>query len=137
MSAEVFLDTNVVVYAFDKTAPKKQACARELLNVDANWAISWQVIQEFSNVALHRFAQPVTTDFLNNFIDLVLWPKCVVFPSRELNSTALRLQHRTQYRYYDSLILASAIESGATTLLSEDLQAGRQFGNLTIQNPFN
>ena len=63
MSAEYFLDTNVLVYAFDQTAPEKQARARELLNVDRNWAISWQVVQEFSSVALHRFAKPVSPDF--------------------------------------------------------------------------
>lgn len=136
MSAEYFLDTNVLVYAFDQTAPEKQARARELLNVDRNWAISWQVVQEFSSVALHRFAKPVSSDFLKNFIELVLWPKCRVMPSQALYVNAVEIHGQTQYRFYDALILASALESGAPQLYSEDLQDGRKFGGLRIVNPF-
>ncbi|HKK18861.1 MAG TPA: PIN domain-containing protein [Opitutales bacterium] len=136
MSAEYFLDTNVLVYAFDQTAPEKQKRARALLDVERNWAISWQVVQEFSSVALHRFAKPVSPAFLKNFIELVLWPKCSVMPSQPMYQTAIELHHQTQYRYYDALVLAAAIESGAPTLYSEDLQDGRTFGSLKIQNPF-
>jgi len=136
MRAEFFLDTNVLVYAFDQSAPEKQARARELLHVDRTWAISWQVVQEFSSVALHRFAKPVSPAFLKNFIELVLWPKCTVLPSQSLYQSAIELHGQTQYRYYDALVLAAALESGAKRLLSEDLQAGRVFGDLKIENPF-
>ena len=136
MSAEYFLDTNVLVYAFDQTAAEKQACARELLNVDRDWAISWQVVQEFSSVALHRFEVPVKPNFLKNFIELVLWPKCHVMPSQSLYSAAVEIHAQTQYRFYDALMLAAAIESGTTRLYTEDLQSGRKFGQVEIVNPF-
>lgn len=136
MSAEYFLDTNVLVYAFDQSAPKKQVLARELLDVDRNWVISWQVVQEFSSVALHRFAEPVSPEFLKNFIELVLWPKCQVLPSLGLYESAVEIHRQAQYRFYDALILAAAMESGAPKLLSEDLQEGRRFGDLVIENPF-
>lgn len=136
MSVEYFLDTNVLVYAFDHTAPEKQARARELLDVDRNWAISWQVVQEFSSVALHKFATPVTPIFLHDFIELVLWPKCRVMPSLALYQSAIGIHSQTQVRFYDALILAAAMESGAAKLLSEDLQDGRRIGELAIENPF-
>jgi predicted nucleic acid-binding protein len=135
MSAEYFLDTNVIVYAFDQTSPRKQAIARELIDAERNWATSWQVIQEFSSVALHRFAKPVSPEFLKSFIELVLWPKCRVLPSQELYRSAIEIHRHTQYRYYDAMILAAAIESGAAKLFSEDLQDGRRFGGLQIINP--
>lgn len=136
MSAKYFLDTNVLVYAFDQTAPKKQARARELLDTESDWVISWQVVQEFSSVALHRFATPVSPSFLKNFIELVLWPKCQIMPSRVLYEKAAEIHQQTQYRYYDALIVAAAMESGASLLYSEDLQDGRTFGDLQIENPF-
>ena len=55
MSAEFFLDTNVLAYAFDPAAPTKQQRAREII-ASSNWLVSWQVIQEFANLALHRFS---------------------------------------------------------------------------------
>lgn len=136
MSAEYFLDTNVLVYAFDQSAPEKQSRAKELLDVDRNWAISWQVVQEFSSVALLRFAKPVSPSFLKNFIELVLWPKCKVMPSQSIYQAAIEIHHQTQYRYYDALVLAAALESGAPTLYTEDLQDNRAFGSLSIRNPF-
>ena len=136
MSAEYFLDTNVLVYAFDQTQPEKRARARDLLDPERDWAISWQVIQEFSSVALHRFAEPVNPKFLENFLELVLWPKCRVMPSQNLYAAAISLHGKTQYRFYDSLIVAAAMESGAPTLWTEDLQGGREFGGLRIENPF-
>ena len=110
MSAEYFLDTNVLVYAFDQTSPEKQEKARALLDLNRNWAISWQVVQEFSSVALHRFKKPVTPEFLNNFVELVLWPKCLVMPSLPVYQSATNICEQTQYRYYDALILAAALD---------------------------
>jgi predicted nucleic acid-binding protein len=136
MSADYFLDTNVIVYAFDRSAPKKQARAKELMDMDRNWAISWQVVQEFSAVALHRFKKPVRPEFLKMFIDLVLWPQCRVMPSQELYQRAVDIHGATKYHMYDALVLAAARESGARTLYTEDLQDGRSLADLRIQNPF-
>lgn len=136
MSVEYFLDTNVLVYAFDQTAPKKQERARALLDVNRDWVISWQVVQEFSSVALHRFKVPVEANFLKNFIELVLWPKCRVMPSQALYARSVELHAYTQYRFYDALVLAAAIESGAKRLYTEDLQNGRKLDELVIENPF-
>lgn len=136
MSADLFLDTNVLVYAFDKTAPAKQAIARSLIQGDAHWSISWQVVQEFCSVALHRFKTPLRGDDLRDYLDLVLLPHCQVMPTADLYRQALAIQTQTNYRYYDSLVVASALVSGACVLYSEDLQHGREIGGLRIENPF-
>lgn len=135
MNADLFLDTNVIVYSFERSDPEKQRIASETIR-RGNWQISWQVVQEFANVARHRFATPLEAADLSDFIDLVLWPRCTVLPTNTLYKNALSLSDRTRYRFYDSLVVASALSSGATRLLSEDLQHGREFGNLRIENPF-
>ena len=73
---------------------------------------------------------------LQDFTNLVLWPHCGVWPSPDLFEAALTIHRQSQYRLYDSLIVAGAIASGSSILFSEDLQAGREFGGLTVRNPF-
>jgi predicted nucleic acid-binding protein len=136
MSAErAFLDTNIVVYAFDETAPEKRQRARQLLR-GSTWCCSWQVIQEFSHVARHRFATPLSPVDLRDYVDLVLWPRCRVLPSPDLLRTALTLHEATQYSFYDSLIVCGAIASGAKLLYTEDLQHDRVIEGVRIVNPF-
>ena len=136
MNAETFLDTNILIYAYDKKAPAKRDKALLLTQADRPWAISWQVVQEFCSVALHRFPIPLDQDFLNDYLDHILIPHCKILPSPRIFREALRIHHQTQYRFYDSLIVAAAIESGAKILYSEDLQHDRQIGHLRIVNPF-
>lgn len=136
MNADYFLDTNIIAYAFDQDSPEKQVKALELIDDQAPWQVSWQIIQEFSNVALYRFKAPMSTDALSVFSELVLWPHCRVLPTPSIHSRALEIHSQSQYRFYDSLIVAAALEAGVSTLYSEDLQHGRQFGPLTIRNPF-
>lgn len=136
MSAECFLDTNILVYAFDKENPEKRKIALSLIEHEKPWRISWQVAQEFSSVALHKFKVPLDTDYLTDFSTEILWPHCTVFPSPQIHRTAIQIHRETQYRFYDCLIVAAALESGARILYSEDLQHGRSFGDLKIVNPF-
>ena len=135
MSAKSFLDTNIIAYSFDASAPAKQTRARELM-AQSGWAVSWQVVQEFSNLALHKFAVAMKPNDLADYLDLVLWPRCTAFPSLDIYRSAMALHSQTQYRFYDCLIVASALACGASVLYSEDLQDGRKIGSLTIQNPF-
>jgi len=135
MSAEVFLDTNILVYSFDAGSPAKQRKAKELL-AGSRWFVSWQVVQEFSSVALHRFEVPLKPGDLSDYLSLKLWPRCRVLPSEVILTKAIAIQARYGFRYYDSLVVASAIAGGAKTLLSEDLQHGQSIDSLTIQNPF-
>lgn len=135
MPADTFLDTNVIVYAFDAGSKEKQERARALL-AEKNWMVSWQVVQEFCNVALHRFEVPLKPEDMREYVALKLWPRCCVLPGEALYRSAIDLHARFGYRFYDCLIIASALAGGTTRLLSEDLQHGQKIGPLQILNPF-
>lgn len=136
MSAEYFLDTNILIYAFDRNAREKRTTALHLSQSEQSWMISWQVVQEFCSVACHRFTIPLDVEFLSDYLDLFLLPHCKIMPSGAIYQRALQIHRETQYRFYDSLIVAAALESGAAILYSEDLQHDRTIGHLRIINPF-
>ena len=135
-SPSYFLDTNIIVYAFERDATDKKQRARELISDSQPWHISWQVIQEFCNVSLHRFKEPLSHEYLNDLIELLLKPHCSVYPDFSIWQTALQIKSATQYRFYDALIIAAALRSGAQVLYSEDLQHNRRIEHLQIINPF-
>ena len=139
MSVEFFLDTNILVYTFATEVPEKCARANVLVEralSEASGVISWQVVQEFLNVALHKFERPLDPGQAARYLETTLQPLCRAFPSPNLWQAALQIQEEAGYHFYDSLIVASALEVDATTLYSEDLQHGRRFENLVIENPF-
>ena len=139
MSVEYFLDTNVLIYSFDDSSPAKQEKSKALIEAALRYGcgvISWQVVQEFLNVALHKWKDPMSAADAVEYLGSTLEPLCSVFPTVSLWRSAFSLQTESQYRFYDSLIVASALQSGAKILYSEDLQSGRRFGNLELRNPF-
>lgn len=139
MSAEFFLDTNILVYSFDAAAPEKRETARALIRralAGDSGVISTQVVQEFLNVALGKFVKPITTAEAQQYLETVLTPLCAVFPSMDLYKQALELREETRFAFYDCLILAAALEAGCSVLYSEDLQAGRQVRTVRVENPF-
>jgi len=135
MSAEAFLDTNIFVYCFDPDHPLKQQRAKELIS-ESDWFVSWQVVQEFASVSLHKFKVPLQKEDLQDYLALRLWPKCRVFPTEAIFAKALSIQEKFGFRFYDSLIVASALAGGAAVLFSEDMQHGQKIGSLQILNPF-
>jgi len=135
-----FIDTNIFVYALLASEPLKKQRAVQLLEqalATHSGCISYQVIQEFANVATRKFAKRFTADECQQFIDAAMQPLNRVSSSTELVHAALALQTSTSYGFYDCLILASALHSGATVLFSEDLQHNQLIdGTLRIVNPF-
>ncbi|MCF7947797.1 MAG: PIN domain-containing protein [Spirochaetia bacterium] len=138
MNDSFFLDTNIFVYSFDSKEPGKQKRAQELIrtSLEGQGKISWQVVQEFSNVALHKFEKPMKRDHLKDYLHTVLLPLCTVWPDESLYHEALSAGLETGYRWYDSLILVSALKSNAKILYSEDLQHDRVYRSIRIRNPF-
>jgi len=134
-----FLDTNIFVYSFDAHAPAKQALARQLIRnalATQQGAISSQIVQEFLNVALRKFSQPMTVPEAQEYLRTVLTPLCQQFPSLTSYEHALRIKAETGYSFYDALVVGAAIELDCQILWSEDLQHGRSLHGLTILNPF-
>lgn len=139
MSGSYFLDSNVLVYTFDATAPAKRATAKRLVETalaDGGGVISFQVVQEFLNVATQRFPEPMSAAEATTYLEQVLMPLCQVFPSEELYRSTLALAERWKYSLFDSLILAAAQASGCPTLYTEDLQHGQEIEGVRIVDPF-
>ena len=139
MSANAFLDTNVLVYSIDNVDLTKKKIAQSLIedgSQSGTVCISWQVIQEFLNVATHKAKLRLSLDQTRRHLSVLLLPLCTVWPSRTIFERALEIQTKHKLHWYDALIVSGAIEAGCKTLYSEDLQTGAKFGDLKVVNPF-
>ncbi len=139
MSVKYFLDTNILVYSFDRTAPEKQKRAVNLIDAaieEGAGVISSQVVQEFLNVATKKFSVKLTRRDVHMCLEDILLPLCAVYPSPSIYARSLDISEETGLSFYDSMIIAGAKESGCGVVYSEDLQHGRTVGGLKIVDPF-
>jgi predicted nucleic acid-binding protein len=130
--AKIFLDTNVVLYAF--VDDPRSAVAEALLANGAD--ISVQVLNEFTNVA-HRKLQ-FEWDQVDEALRAIRTLARTIHPvDLETHSGALMLAQRHQFSFYDALIVSSALKARCGVLYSEDMQDGLVVeGDLRILNPF-
>jgi predicted nucleic acid-binding protein len=139
MSDKYFIDTNIFVYSFDTENPAKNDIAKRLI-ADAleigTGIISYQVIQEFLNVATQKFARPLTFKDSQRYLNVVLEPLCEVFSSPELFHKALEIMDQWKYTFYDSLIIAAALQADCAVIYTENLQHDQKIKDLTTKNPF-
>jgi|SRR5665213_3028404 len=139
MSDRFFLDTNIFVYSFDRSSPEKMAHAERLIRkalTSHKGVVSYQVVQEFFNVALRKFAHPMVAPDAEKYLAAVFRPLLGIQSSIVLFSEALELHSKKGLSWFDSLIVSSAIQADCDVLFTEDLQHGQKFGNLQIVNPF-
>jgi predicted nucleic acid-binding protein len=136
MTAAVFVDTNVFLYAFDQRDLKKQEAARawqaELWKSRLG-RISFQVLQEFYVKATQKW--PQTRDEARAVVkDLLEWQPITV--DAEILELGWKLQDRYQLSLWDALIVAAAKSTGCRYLLTEDLQASQDLDGVLVMNPF-
>jgi len=139
MSAKFFLDTNIFVCSFDTSSPAKAQRSVQIIRravATRTGIVSYQVVQEFLNVALRRFAQPMTVAEAEQYLGTVFRPLLAIQSSQALYSEALRLNAKHRLSWYHSLIVAAAIEGRCTVLYSEDFQSRQRFDDLQVENPF-
>lgn len=138
MTGGDFLDSNVVVYAFQLDDAQKRTIARRLIAEPSSEGptISFQVVTETLNILTQKLVPPLTEDESRSVLDSVLRPMWTVNPSPELYRRALAIRARYHYSFYDSLIVAAALEAECDRLYSEDLRNGHQIEGLTVVNPF-
>ncbi len=128
-----FLDSNILVYAALQPDWRSET-AREMMA--AGGVISVQVLNEFANVAWRKLRRswPEIRQALADIRLLFPPPLPLTAATHE---AALAMAARHGFSFYDALIVASALEAGCTTLLSEDMQDGLVVeGRLTLRNPF-
>jgi predicted nucleic acid-binding protein len=132
MRERVFLDTNVLVYAFSSNDRRKGAAEKLLLK---GGTIGVQTLNEFVSVAAGKLGMPWPT--------VIVWLEAIqklcaapVPVTLEVHRQAVRIAEIHRYNFYDSLMLAAAMEASCTVFYSEDMQDGQEIGGLTIRNPF-
>jgi predicted nucleic acid-binding protein len=134
MHAEFFIDTNILLYAASGAASeqRKRIKARELLAMDGG-GLSVQVLAEFYANATTKFKQP--HDKVVRILEsLDSYPVLAV--TEAVFWAALQIKDRYRLSYWDSAIIAAAVELGCDTLYSEDLNHGQIYAGVRVINPF-
>jgi predicted nucleic acid-binding protein len=131
----LFLDTNVVVYAFDRSDPAKQRIAQAVLDSTERLVVSTQVLLETWWVLTRKLAAPLDEQTASDVIrELSLLP--VVQADTALVTRAIETARRWQLTVWDAMILEAASSAACSHVLTEDLQHGQIFDGVTIDNPF-
>jgi predicted nucleic acid-binding protein len=137
MSAKTFVDTNVLIYAHDVDQKQKHPVARRLL-IDLlrtrTLVLSAQVLQEFYVNVTRKIPKPLTKRAAREIVDdFSVWS--IDTTASEI-ATAFRIEDESRIGFWDALICASALKSGAKVILSEDMSHGQTIAGIRIQNPF-
>jgi predicted nucleic acid-binding protein len=137
MSGKTFIDTNILIYAHDIDARAKNDIAKAVLRElwsERTGVLSMQVLQEFYINVTRKIASPLSKDSARRVVtSYAIW--CMETTPTELSS-AFQIEDESRIGFWDALIVSSAVKSGATRLLSEDLNAGQRIAGILVENPF-
>jgi predicted nucleic acid-binding protein len=133
-----FVDTNIVLYAYDQREPDKSAIAREILSNlwrTREGRLSTQVLQELYVNLTRKLRVVVPRSKARALVGRYgRWPVYTIATGDILE--AAELEQRHSLSFWDALIIVAAARSGSDKLLSEDLQHGRTIAGVRIENPF-
>lgn len=133
-----FVDTNVLVYAFDKSGSPKNQLAQRLMNElmeEDRLRLSTQVLQELFVTLTRKVSQRCSSEeALAVLEDLTAWPLMVV--DYVAIRAAVRLADQAKLSFWDALVVVAAARTGAAVLYSEDLNDGQKILGVRISNPF-
>lgn len=135
---KTFVDTNVLVYAHDTQAGGRHITAKRVLSElwdSRDGSLSTQVLQEFYAVATRKLKPAMPRRQARGLV-AAYGEWCDVATEPQLIVAASRLEEEHTVAFWDALIVEAALRAGASVLVSEDLQDGRQFGALRVTNPF-
>ena len=131
-----FIDSNVLIYGYYGERSKSQKFDTLLRSASLPIIISTQVLKEFSNVCLKKQLCKSTTELMNR-LEIIYDAFTVAEIQRTTLKEALNIYDRFKYSFYDSLLIAAALEHGCKTFYSEDLHHGQAInGKMKIMNPF-
>lgn len=134
MHADSFFDTNLLVYLYSEDELDKRLMVKSLVH-SSGATVSTQVLQELANTLTKKFR--LDEDCLGAVLNEVRSNFTVTVNNEDTIAEALRLRKSYHYSFYDSLIIAAALDCRCKTLYSEDLQHGQVIdGSLKIVNPF-
>ena len=134
-----FLDTNVLAYGFDEREPAKRAISEGIIKAGARTdalVISTQVLQEFYWTVSRKFVPRLEPEIVDQALRDFARLQVVQVDVPMILAAAGRVRSAS-ISFWDALIVEAALVSGATRLLTEDLQDGHVFdGVLRVENPF-
>jgi predicted nucleic acid-binding protein len=136
MPDKYFVDTNILLYAHDRSAGLKHERARQLIErlwTSGQGVLSTQVLQELCINLRRRIARPLPVEEVRQIIQDYLSWEIINTPASILQ--ALEIEVRYQTSFWDALILQAAESSGAAVLYSEDLATGQKYGVVQVTNP--
>jgi predicted nucleic acid-binding protein len=137
MNGKTFVDTNVLIYAHDVDAKEKHTVAKEALYelwADRTGFLSAQVLQEFYVNVTRKLSKPLLKRSARSVVDkYAIW--CVDTTAAEI-AVAFRIEDEARIGFWDALICAAALKTGAERILSEDLNAGQKIAGIRVVNPF-
>jgi len=137
MSGRDFLDTNVLLYALNESAPAKHRVAKALVAraIAGEFSISTQVLGEFAAVTLSKFRDHLTPRDVLALLD-TLTPIPLVNLDAEMVRRAVEAHAAYGIHFYDGMIIAAAERAGSTKIWSEDLNPGQKYFGVEVVNPF-
>jgi len=138
MTAEILVDTNVLVYAYDRSEPEKQNRALDVLDrllVTGKGALSTQVLSEFFNTTTRKLTAPLSLEQAYSRLEhyVRFWPVFDVAPNVILE--AVRGVRDYAFNFWDAQIWAVARLNGLSVVFSEDFNPGSKIENVTFVNP--
>ena len=138
MKGADFIDTNILVYAYDNHFPDKQQRAQEILIravKNGSGVLSTQVLGEFFTVVTEKIKVPLS---VKNARDIIKYMGSMPVQEIDLLIVNRAIDTLEQYKisYWDSLIIAAAERAGCNHILSEDLNAGQKYYEMEVINPF-
>ena len=137
MSDKTFIDTNILIYAHDVDANTKHDIARAMLLElwsERAGVLSMQVLQEFYVNVTRKIASPLSRDLARLVVsNYAIW--CSETTPIEI-SAAFRIEDESRIGFWDAMIVSAAAKSGATRILSEDLNSGQRIAGILVENPF-
>ena len=137
MSAPDFLDSNILIYAYDPKDSRRQEIARELLKraIAGDGVVSIQVLAELAVTLLHRLTPRVAPEAVKEILDLIS-PISVISPDAETVRRAVQPHEEYGVHFFDGMLIATAKRVGCKRIWSEDLNAGQSYFGVAIENPF-
>jgi predicted nucleic acid-binding protein len=121
-----FLDSNVLIYAYQFNDAGKQRVAQEFVRkaITGSFVISTQVLAEFAATLLHKFSSSATPEAMT------------AIPDGEIVRRAVEAHATYGLHFYDGMIVAAAERAGCRRIWSEDFNAGQTYFGVTVENPF-
>jgi len=137
MADKYFVDTNILIYAHDRSIGIKHERARQIIEhlwTSGQGVLSTQVLQEFCINLRRKVARPLPVGEIRQLLqDYLSWEIVVNAPEAVIHALEIEVKYKTSF--WDALILQAAEQSGAAILYSEDLATGQNYGSVEVVNP--